>query len=144
MGAILMTFEELSKEKGYYISFEHILEPRKKEAKLRIIVNKSQNQTDLVIFPHPDSKVKTLQIDFENYVTYSVIYDDYTVWNDNELFQGDSFRIYTKSNYIDFVQKESKLNETLNGKKFTHYSLACIDHKVDVISYLEPRVKELN
>ncbi|SEM54859.1 hypothetical protein SAMN05192533_103318 [Mesobacillus persicus] len=132
-----MTFEELTKETGDHISFEQILEPRTNEVKLRIIVNKSENPTDLLIFPHPDSKVKTLQIDFKNYVTYSVIYDDFTTWNNTETFQGEAFRIYQQSNYLDRIHKESK-------EKLTHYSLACIDHKVDVISRYEPTIIEID
>lgn len=84
-----MTFEELTKEKGYFISFESISEARTKEVKLRVIVNKSENSTELLIFPHSESKVTTLQIDFQNYVTYSVTYDDFTIWDDTEIFQGE-------------------------------------------------------
>ncbi|TQR16461.1 hypothetical protein [Psychrobacillus vulpis] len=118
-----MTFEELTKEKGYFLSFESILEPRTKEVKLRVIVNKSENPTDLLIFPHPESKVTTLQIDFQNYVTYSVIYDDFTIWNDTEVFQGESFRIYNKSNYFEFIQNESELKGFFSNENLhtTHW-----------------------
>ncbi|TCJ01397.1 hypothetical protein [Cytobacillus praedii] len=59
-----MTFEEFLKVNNCYISFEGIMEPRTAEVSLRVIINKSDNPTDLLIFPHPDSKVETLQIDF--------------------------------------------------------------------------------
>ncbi|WP_164669749.1 hypothetical protein [Virgibacillus doumboii] len=138
-----MNFKDLVKEKASHLSFENISEPRTKETMLRIIVNASENVTDLLIYPHPDSNVKTFQIDFPNYITYSVIYDDFTVWNDAEQFEGDSFRVYSKSNYLDFVHKESQLEDILPGKKFTHYSLACYEHNVNVISYLEPVVTDI-
>lgn len=131
-----MTFEELIKVNNCYISFESILEPRTKDVRLRIIINKSDKPTDLLIFPHPDSKVLTLQIDFNNYVTYSVIYDDFTLWDDSEVFRGNSFRIYDKSNYLDFIQRKS----FPPSGKLTHYSLACIEHKVDIISEFEPAI----
>ncbi|MBB6452517.1 hypothetical protein HNQ94_000962 [Salirhabdus euzebyi] len=139
-----MTFEELVKEKGYSISFESIIEPRTNDVKLRIIVNKSENPTDLLIFPHPDSKVQTLQIDFKNYVTYSVIYMVYTVENSTEIADGDAFQIYGKSNYYDFIQRETVLNTFFPNDKLIHYSLACMEHKVDIISKHEPIITEID
>ena len=138
-----MTFEELTKEKGYFISFESISEARTKEVKLRVIVNKSENSTELLIFPHSESKVTTLQIDFQNYVTYSVTYDDFTIWDDTEIFQGEWFRIYNKSNYFEFIQNELELKSFFPNEKLTHYSLACIEHKVDIISNYKPIIAEI-
>lgn len=51
-----MKFDELLTDSGSYISFEQIVEPRTKEVRLRIFVNKAKNPTDLLIFPHADSK----------------------------------------------------------------------------------------
>ncbi|RIW31365.1 hypothetical protein D3H55_15445 [Bacillus salacetis] len=135
-----MNYEELLKIYGCYISFESIQEPRTNEVKLRIIVNKSNNPTDLLIFPHPDSKVEALQIDFENYVTYSVIYDDFTNWNANEVFRGEIFRIYDKSDFLNSIQRE--LGSSLLSEK-THYSLACIEHRVDIISKHQPKITQI-
>ncbi|AIF42882.1 hypothetical protein [Virgibacillus sp. SK37] len=129
-----MTFNDLLKLNNCYISFESISEPRTEKVKLRIIINKSDNPTDLLIFPHADSSVETLQIDFKNYVTYSVIYDDFTVLDDSEVFRGEAFRVYDKSNYFNFIKSVS----SLQNEKLTHYSLACFEHKVDIISKYEP------
>ncbi|MBB2482994.1 hypothetical protein H5P36_22800 [Bacillus sp. APMAM] len=134
-----MQFTDLVKETGYVISFEAISEPRTDNISLRLIVNRSEDASDLLIYPHLDSKVTTLQIDFPNYITYSVTYDDYTIWNDDEIFQGESFRIYDKSNYLDFILKEFKLTD----RKVKHFSLACFEHKVDIISEDEPIISEI-
>lgn len=138
-----MRFTDLVNETGFHISFEQIVEVRTSEARLRIIVNKSLNVTDLLIHPHPDSNVVTLQIDFPNYITYSVIYDDYTNWNDAEQFQGEAFRIYSKSNYFDFIQKDSNINALKPVENLKHYSLSCIEHKVDIISIQDPVITEI-
>jgi hypothetical protein len=135
-----LEFTDLVKEFGYDISFEAISEPRTKDAALRLIVNRSKEASDLLIFPHPDSKVTTFQINFPNYITYSVIYDDYTVWNDEEVFEGESFRIYQKSNFLDYVRKEFRLQD----KNIIHYSLACFEHKIDIISEYEPIITEIS
>ncbi len=76
-----MTFMELVKDNNFHISLE------------RILVNISENPTDLLIFPHPDCDVETLQIDFKHYATYSVTLDDYTRWNHTDVFQSESFRV---------------------------------------------------
>ena len=138
-----MRFTDLVNETGFHISFEQIVEVRTSEARLRIIVNKSVEPTDLLIHPHSDSNVVTLQIDFPNYITYSVIYDDYTNWNDAEKFQGEAFRIYSKSNYLNFIQQESNLNALKPVEILKHYSLSCIEHKVDIISIHDPMITEI-
>lgn len=61
-----MRFTDLVNEAGVHISFEQIDELRTGDVRLRIIINKSVETTDLLIHPHPDSNVKTLQIDFPN------------------------------------------------------------------------------
>ncbi|MRH43279.1 hypothetical protein GH741_11370 [Aquibacillus halophilus] len=133
-----MEFTEFVKELGYNISFEAISEPRTKGVVLRVIVNRSKDASDLLI-THPDSKITTFQIDFPNYITYSVVYDDYTVWNDDQIFEGESFRIYKKSNYLDYVQKEFRLQD----KNVKHYSLACFEHHIDIISEYKPIITEI-
>lgn len=134
-----MKFTDLVNELGHNISFEAISEPRTKGVALRVIVNRSKDTSDLLTFPHPDSKVTTFQIDFPNYITYSVVYDDYTVLDKEQIFEGESFRIYKKSSYLDYVQKEFKLQE----KNVKHYSLACFEHHIDIISEQEPIITEI-
>ncbi|RKQ33234.1 hypothetical protein [Oceanobacillus halophilus] len=134
-----MKFEELVKDLRHKISFEAISEPRTNDVALRVIVNRSKDVSDLLIFPHADSKVKTLQIDFPNYITYSVVYEDYTVWNNEQIYEGESFRIYEKSNYLDYVQEEFRLQD----KNVKHYSLACFEHHIDIISEFEPIITEI-
>lgn len=142
-GRCVMSFEELTKEKGYHISFESISEPRIDGIQLRIIVNKSANPTDLLIYPHPDSNVTRLQIDFKNYISYYVIYDDYTKWNDEEEYEGESFGIYKKSNFFRFLQEDTSLGSYFPNGTITHYSLSCIEHRVDIVSKYEPVITAL-
>ena len=139
-----MSFEELTKEKGFHISFEGISEPRQDGIQLRIIVNKSIDPTDLLIYPHPDSNVTRLQIDFKNYITYYVIYDDYTKWNDEEEYEGEAFGIYKKSNFFRFLQEDSSIDSYFSNETITHYSLSCNEHRVDIISKYEPVITEIN
>ena len=134
-----MKFDELITDSGSYISFEQIVEPRTKEVRLRIFVKKAKNPTDLLIFPHADSKATTLQLDFQNYVTYSVIYDEFTSKDEDALYQGDSFRIYHESELLNSIKQKFILPD----KKLKHFSLACIEHKVDILSYYEPIISKV-
>ncbi|MFC6040354.1 hypothetical protein ACFPYN_13070 [Paenisporosarcina macmurdoensis] len=136
-----MKFEDLIKLKDFAISFESIFEPRIESSSLRIIVNGSADTTDLLITPH--SLITQYQINFPSYVTYSVIYDDYTIFNEKEIFKGESFRIYSKSDYFDFIQRQSPLEKLLPGETCIHYALCCIEHRLDIISSAKPFITEI-
>lgn len=97
-----------------YLSFESIFEHPSKGVALRIIVHGSENETDLLIFPH--STVKRYQLDFPSYVSYSVTFEDYTSLDESERYKGNAFRLYSKSNYFDFLQKTSNLQRQYNGR----------------------------
>ena len=56
----VMQFADLVKEAEYDISFEAISEPRSNNIRLRLIVNWSGNASNLLIYPHLNSKVTTL------------------------------------------------------------------------------------
>ncbi|MCA1055870.1 hypothetical protein LCM10_12805 [Rossellomorea aquimaris] len=134
-----MTVAEYMELNGGHLSFQRISEPRTKHTKLRIVVNKSDNPTDLLIFPHPDSKVETYQIDFENYASYSVTYEVFTRCEYGE-WVGDAARIHDQSDYLKTI-KETSL---LPSEGLTHYSLICFEHVVDIISAFEPVITRID
>jgi len=106
-------------------------------------VNKAKEGWHLRVHPHPDADVTTYQIDFPYYVTFLVAVDDYTRWNDREVFRGDAFRIYEESPFIEYLEKDFLATNDFSGKKPTVYGLACLDHIVYIVSYVEPIVKEI-
>jgi len=136
----MMKFDKLVNDTKSVISFEQISEPRTKEVRLRIIINKSNDEVDLLIYPHPDSNVTTLCIDFPDVVAYSVIFEDYTIENKEEVYIGQSFRIYQKSNLLESLLKICR------DKKLKHFSLVCFEHIIDIITYedVEPKVTEVS
>ena len=138
-----MTFEDLVNETGYVISFEQVCVPRSEGVNLRFIVNRAKESWQLRVHPHPDANVTTYQIDFPYYVTYLVAVDDYTQWNDRDSFRGDAFRIYTESPFGEYLKTEFLSPIDDPGKEPVLYGLACIDHIVYVVSYVEPNVKEI-
>ena len=127
-----------------YLSFESISEQPSKGVAVRIIFHGSENESDLLIFPH--STVKRYQLDFPSYVSYSVTVKDYTALDESEQYEGNAFRLYSKCNYFDFLQKTSNLQRQYNGKTCTGYAMMCIEHVVNIVSYDEPiiTISQLN
>lgn len=121
-----------------YISFISISEQFSHGVALQIVVHACENETDLLIFPH--STVNRYQFDFPSYVSYSVTFEDYTVLNNSERFEGNAFRIYSKSNYFDFLQKTGNLQRQLYGITCKVYAMMCIEHMINIISYAEPTI----
>jgi hypothetical protein len=119
-----------------YLSFESISEQPAKGVAVRIIFHGSENETDLLIFPH--STVKRYQLDFPSYVSYSVTVEDYTALDESEQYEGNAFRLYRKSDYFDFLQKTSHLQRQYNGKTCSVYAMMSIEHVVNIVSYEEP------
>ncbi|MFC9601799.1 hypothetical protein ACFTQL_29315 [Peribacillus butanolivorans] len=124
-----MDFNELMQEKGY-IYLEKIIEP--KENSLRLLINRSKFNIDLPM----------VQLEFESYISYSVIDECFSYSIDNsEISKGELFRIYTKSRYLDFIKIATNEREDLcPSENYIHYQFPCLNHTVDVISCEEPKV----
>lgn len=127
-----MDFNELMKWKGY-IYLEEIVEPE--ENSLRLLINRSKinNVTDTVEY------LSMIQLDFETYVSYSVINEAFDHLDNNETSVGEMFRIYTKSNYLNFIQlATTERDDICASKNYIHYQFPCLDHIIDVISCDKP------
>lgn len=86
----------------------------------------------------PDHSV-VYDIFFERYVGYSVRNESFTVWDDNEKFTGGHFRIYSKSNYLDYIKKSAPVAQA----EYTHYGVCCENHIIDVASDKEPIINKI-
>jgi hypothetical protein len=123
-----VNFNQLMQEKGY-IYLEKI-EP--KENSLRLLINRSTINIDLPM----------VQLEFESYISYSVIDECFSYSIDNsEISKGELFRFYTKSRYLDFIKKATNEREDLClSENYIHYQFPCLNHTIDVISCEEPKV----
>jgi hypothetical protein len=90
-----------------------------------------------------DEGLPIIQLDFESYVSYNVINESFTVLDEYEVFEGDVFRIYTKSRYLDFIKLGTIAKDIYADQHFVHYQLVCLNHIIDIISYEEPKITEL-
>lgn len=89
-----------------------------------------------------DYSLPLIQIDFDWYIGYSVLNESYTVWDDYQKFEGKSFRIYTKSRYLDFINAGTIASIDYPGP-FKHYKIVCLNHIIDIVSTNEPIIKEI-
>lgn len=140
-----MKTEDYLNRPGYALSFAAIDEPRLQKTKLRIVLHGSMDETALLIYPH--SKVESFHIEFPTYAAYSVVADHFTTFNKNEIYEGNTFRVYEKSMYLDFFINRAGGYESLHaqaGKEYKHYSFLCFDHVVDVISSDFPVIRKVD
>ncbi|MED4696673.1 hypothetical protein [Peribacillus frigoritolerans] len=124
-----MDFNELMQEKGY-IYLEKIIEP--KENSLQLLINRSTFNIDLPL----------VQLDFDSYISYSVIDECFTYSIDySEISKGELFRLYTKSRYLDFIKIATNEREDIcPSENYIHYQFPCLNHTIDVISCEEPKI----
>ena len=63
-----------------------------------------------------DNNLPILQLDFETYVVYSIIDESFTVTDDYEISDGNLFRMFSKSSYLDFI-KTGTIAEDINPER---------------------------
>jgi len=66
---------------------------------------------------------------------YSIINETFTVMDDYEISDGNLFRIYSKSRYLDFIKEGTIVEVIFPEKQFVHYQIPCLNHTIDIISY---------
>jgi len=86
---------------------------------------------------------KVYEVLFEDYITYSVINESYVSGSENEEYTGNLARVYTKSNFLDYVRKATFATQEFPGP-FKHYGFCCGDHIVDVASVEAPNIRKIN
>lgn len=86
---------------------------------------------------------KEYEIIFPDYITYSVRNESYTAWNDQEEFEGNPVRVYTKSVFLEYVKNATFATSDYPGS-FKHYGFCCLNHIVDIVSMDAPTIMVKN
>lgn len=89
-----------------------------------------------------DEQLPIIQVDFETYISYCITNESLTVWDDFEEFEGQAFRIYRKSRFLDFIKTHTFALDSFPGP-FTHYGMVCIDHIINIVSVSPPIIAEI-
>ncbi len=145
-----MKFSDLMHLKNIYL--DKIYEPR--DNHLRLTINRSKTSENKETIAVGGIEIKNthsididyslplIQLDFEWYIGYSILNESYTVSDEYEEFEGESFRVYSKSRYLNFIKLGSIASEEYPGP-FHHYEIACLNHIIDIVSTEEPIIKEV-
>ena len=146
-----MNYNDLMKSKGY-IYLNKLSEPE--ENALRILIDRCKNInqsedgelgerfSEAYFSFEVDDELPIIQLEFNSYVSYSVINESFTEMDDYEVCQGEVFRIYTKSRYLDFIKAATFAEDIFPEERFVHYQVPCLNHIIDIISYEEPKITE--
>ena len=86
-----------------------------------------------------DGPGKEYEFHFNTYVTYSIVNESFSYFNDSEERIGRLFCIYSKSNYLDFV-KSNTIAEFVLEAEIKHYAINCLNHIINIASIEEPIV----
>jgi hypothetical protein len=86
---------------------------------------------------------RVFEIFWRSYVGYSMLNESYASVNDDECYEGNRFRTYSKSHFILFMSKATFACDEYPGPT-QHYCIACEDHVLHVLSVETPTVRRIN
>lgn len=89
-----------------------------------------------------DESLPILQLEFNDYIAYSVRNESYAA-NGDDQFEGVSFRIYQESAYLRFIEDSTCANDVYPGP-YVHYGIVCMNHVIDIVAVNEPIVTEIS
>lgn len=89
-----------------------------------------------------DERCFAYEIIFESYIAYSVLNESYAQVGKSEIFTGNLFRIYSKSNFLDYLKSATFATEDYPGK-FEHYEISALNHVVEIASVDTPQINIL-
>ncbi|WP_430965317.1 hypothetical protein [Spongiimicrobium sp. 2-473A-2-J] len=78
---------------------------------------------------------------FDEYIAYSVINESYESLGGTEYI-GQRIRIYSKSNFLDYVKADTFASPNYPGE-FKHYAFISLNHIVNVVSTVEPKIEKI-
>lgn len=79
---------------------------------------------------------RVFEITWPSYIAYSVRNESYAQNGDDE-FDGRLFRLCSKSHFLDYLASATFATSDYPGP-FRHWSIACLNHVIDVVSQVEP------
>jgi len=149
MNVIAQLFQEI--DSCEYLFLREIAEPH--ENKLRLMIEEAETgELSSIKLPGlgisegrpirstPRSKLFEVYWDF--YVAYSVRNESFVSRDESEVFSGKSFRVYSKSRFLDYVQSATFACEQHPGP-LTHVGVVCQNHIIDVVSTQPPAIRNL-
>ncbi len=85
---------------------------------------------------------RVFEIVWNSYVGYSVLNESYATPSDEERSEGNRFRIYSKSRFMQFMLESSFACDDHPGQT-RHYRIGAEDHILHVLSVVPPAVRRV-
>jgi len=79
------------------------------------------------------------EITFDDYILVNVIPEEVSTMFPDEVFEGNAFRVYSKSKFIDYANA-TVLWDAYDYKNYTHYCLIGDCQIIEVLSSEEPTI----
>ena len=89
-----------------------------------------------------DSTCRTFELFWPWYVSYSVRNESFCTLDKEEVCEGRLFCLYSKSHFLDYVARATFASADYPGP-LRHWGINCLNHIVDVVSTIEPQVREV-
>jgi hypothetical protein len=143
-----MIHEILNKSKNIFIV--DISEPEENAFEFTMIIGKvlpagkfgenNGSEYGQIVYDEDCEKYK---IYFDTYIAYSVVNESYDYDNGNEKFEGEKIRIYSKSNFLEYVKNDTCASEDYPGE-FKHYAFISLNHIINVAAEEGPKITKLD
>ena len=147
--------DELNSVKYTYL--RELTEPRDNSLKIvveeavlnenRIASSPIQELNHLFADAHPIESIegcKVFELYWRRYVSYCVteelVGSNARTGYDDESYEGNILRVYTKSHFLDHIQRDTGCH---GDGIVQHYKLVCLNHLIDVAAYEQPKVRLL-
>lgn len=90
-----------------------------------------------------DENCKKFSLFFNSYAAYIVVNESFPLFHSYEEWTGKLLRIYSKSNYLDYIRKDTNAEEFYNyhNEQLKHFSINCQNHVIHIASVEDPVIK---
>lgn len=88
------------------------------------------------------SDCRLFEIRWKNYVGYSVQNESYALPDKKEVFLGNLFCLYEKSNFLDYT-RQTTYSIAEEPSPILHIGIHCLNHELDVIATSVPEIARL-
>jgi hypothetical protein len=97
---------------------------------------------------HPiitDASCKKYKATFRRFFLYEVVEESCICWDDNEVFQGNLFRTFSRSRFLNHISANLNVEWYKDAPEmdYQHYQVRGLDFIVNVASHEPPTVEEV-
>jgi hypothetical protein len=136
-----------------WIYLRHIGEP--KDNSLQLIIEEAKDNSpaeNVELVPDTvfsglreiksDASCRTFELIWTSYVAYSVRNESFCAIDKEEIWEGRLFCLYSKSHFLNYIAYATFACADYPGT-LQHWGINCLDHIVDVVSTVEPQIREI-